>query len=38
MLDIIKPALDDKSIANLAIQDCAKSGLLNASNCIDHLV
>jgi len=30
--------LDDQSIANLAIQDCAKSGLLNPPNCVDHLV
>ena len=30
--------LDDQSMANLAIQDCAKSGLLNPSNCVDHLV
>jgi hypothetical protein len=30
--------LDDKSIANLAIEDCAKSGLLNPSNCFEHLV
>jgi hypothetical protein len=30
--------LDDRSIANLAIRDCAKSGLLNPSNCLEHLV
>lgn len=30
--------LDDQSIANLAIEDCAKSGLLDPAQCFDHLV
>jgi protoporphyrinogen oxidase len=30
--------MDDQSIAKLAVDDCAKSGLLDPAQCFDHLV